>query len=64
MSVLHPAYKLEYFKSAKWDLEWIEVAEAPIQTEFNCHYTSLPTTDSESEDDVSEVNEIDNQVCS
>ncbi|KIL54602.1 hypothetical protein M378DRAFT_45706, partial [Amanita muscaria Koide BX008] len=39
--VLHPAYKLEYFKSAAWELEWIQVAEDLVRTEFDLKYASL-----------------------
>ncbi|KAF9470670.1 hypothetical protein BDN70DRAFT_909489 [Pholiota conissans] len=28
--ILHPGYKLEYFKSAGWEQEWIDVAEGLV----------------------------------
>lgn len=38
---MHPAYKLEYFRAACWEAEWIQVAEGLIQTEFDQNYASL-----------------------
>jgi hypothetical protein len=64
---LHPAYKLEYFKSAGWDTEWIQVAEDLVRTEFDHNYASTPTEDSsanveEEEDGTSEVEKYES-VC-
>ena len=30
--VLHPWHKLSYFKTAKWESEWIQVAKAIIRS--------------------------------
>ena len=43
--MLHPAYKLEYFKSAGWENSWIKVSEELVRTEFDQCYASLPITD-------------------
>jgi len=36
--VLHPQYKLEYFKDAKWEPEWITIAEELVCTQFELSY--------------------------
>ena len=36
--VLHPQYKLEYFKNANWEPEWIRTAEEIFRTQFELHY--------------------------
>ena len=33
--VLHPRHKLQYFKTASWEEEWIEAAEEIIHDEFD-----------------------------
>jgi hypothetical protein len=39
--VLHPCHKLEYFKRARWDDEWIVTAYKIVQTEFNHAYAFM-----------------------
>ncbi|KAG1831814.1 hypothetical protein EV424DRAFT_1268979, partial [Suillus variegatus] len=39
--VLHPRHKLSYFKTARWQEEWIETAEVLVRTEFNRSYLEL-----------------------
>ena len=39
MSVLHPRHKLAYFKGTGWELDWIDMAEGIVRTEFKCSYT-------------------------
>jgi len=36
--VLHPNYKLMYFKNAGWETEWIDTAEELVREEFRRHY--------------------------
>jgi hypothetical protein len=36
--VLHPHYKLEYFKKQKWEVPWIQDAHKLVHHEFNCSY--------------------------
>ena len=36
--VLHPAYKLQLFKTQGWEPEWIEVAEELVRDEWDAHY--------------------------
>ena len=38
VTVLHPQYKLEYFKAANWEQEWIEIAENILRIEFSSNY--------------------------
>ena len=45
--VLHPKYKLDYFKGAKWEQEWIDTAEELVHTQFNRSY-SKPEADNAS----------------
>ncbi|KAF8162019.1 hypothetical protein BJ912DRAFT_865120, partial [Pholiota molesta] len=41
--ILHPAYKLEYFRAANWEAEWIQTAEELVRSEFDRNY-SVPLT--------------------
>jgi hypothetical protein len=45
--VLHPRHKLQYFKNAGWQDEWIERAEEIVRTEFDLSYGSMDTTSGE-----------------
>ena len=36
--VLHPSYKLEYFRTQRWEPEWISMAERIIREEWNEGY--------------------------
>jgi hypothetical protein len=38
LEVLHPRHKLGYFRSAKWDDEWIETAKQIVRDEFERTY--------------------------
>ncbi|KAI9450735.1 hypothetical protein F5148DRAFT_986865, partial [Russula earlei] len=44
--ILHPCYKLQYFKKHEWDEEWIRGAERIICDEFKCTYSNyvIPKT--------------------
>jgi len=33
--VLHPRHKLQYFKTAGWEEDWIEAAEQIVRDEFD-----------------------------
>jgi hypothetical protein len=37
-AVFHPAYKLIYFKLAKWQIEWIETSREMVRAEFDRKY--------------------------
>ena len=50
---MHPAYKLEYFKSVGWEAEWLRVAEGLVRTEFKRKYAALPVV-GDNGDDVSD----------
>lgn len=39
--VLDPRCKLEYFKTAKWEKEWIDEAERLTRQEYNNSYRDL-----------------------
>jgi hypothetical protein len=39
-SVLHPRHKLQYFKTAGWQDEWIQTAEGLVRDEFERSYAS------------------------
>jgi len=39
--VLHPRHKLEYFKNAGWENEWVDTAEGIVRAEFDKSYGSL-----------------------
>ncbi|KAH9960320.1 hypothetical protein BC827DRAFT_1133378 [Russula dissimulans] len=40
-TILHPSYKLEYFKNADWPDDWIEDAKESIQEEYTRVYTEM-----------------------
>lgn len=40
-SVLHPRHKLEYFKNAGWEAEWISTAEKIVRDEYERSYAGL-----------------------
>jgi hypothetical protein len=40
-SVLHPQHKLEYFKSAGWDAQWIKTACMMVRDIFDSSYKSF-----------------------
>jgi len=39
--VLHPRHKLQYFKTAGWEKEWIEAAEEIVRDEFDRTYAFM-----------------------
>lgn len=49
--VLHPRHKLEYFKQAVWEDDWIEIAENLVRDEFQRSYSSIATSRSDDEED-------------
>jgi len=48
--VLHPQHKLLYFKTARWEDDWIKIAETLIQDEYTWTYTSNKDGGDDSED--------------
>lgn len=42
LTVLHPRHKLQYFRDANWDDEWIATATGIIRDEFERAYADLP----------------------
>jgi hypothetical protein len=52
--VLHPRHKLDYFKTAGWDDEWIETARNIVREEFERTYkvsdAAEPSSASDTED--------------
>ena len=45
--VLHPCHKLEYFKRAGWDDEWITTAHEIVQTEYDHSYAFMEVDESD-----------------
>jgi hypothetical protein len=39
-TVLHPRHKLQYFKQAGWQAEWITTAEALVRNQYTTSYRS------------------------
>jgi hypothetical protein len=55
-TVLHPRHKLSYFKSAKWEQEWIDTAEELVHDEFERSYKQeVPCNDSDGDAETTEV---------
>lgn len=52
MLVLHPQYKLQYFRDANWEPEWIVTAEDMLRTQYIAKYHR--ELDDEDADDESE----------
>ena len=48
--VLHPRHKLQYFKTASWEEEWIEAAEEIVRDEFDQTYAFGMDVDETSQD--------------
>jgi hypothetical protein len=42
--VLHPCHKLEYFKAARWEDEWIATAHSIVHNTYEHLYASHSTT--------------------
>jgi hypothetical protein len=43
--VLHPRHKLAYFKTARWEEEWIETAASLVREEFERSYLEVDIDD-------------------
>ncbi|KAF8171027.1 hypothetical protein K438DRAFT_2059511 [Mycena galopus ATCC 62051] len=41
-TVLHPNIKLEYFRSRRWEREWIDTAKSLVRVEYDSNYAHLP----------------------
>lgn len=39
--MLHPNYKLDYFRARKWEKAWIETAESLVREEFESNYANI-----------------------
>ena len=55
--VLHPWHKLSYFKTAKWESEWIQAAKAIVHSEYErlykpCEYNDASGDDASGDDDL------------
>jgi hypothetical protein len=50
--VLHPQYKLQYFKTAKWEEDWIDTAKAIFHTQYELYYYCRDTDMSKHRDDL------------
>ncbi|TFY61175.1 hypothetical protein EVG20_g7153 [Dentipellis fragilis] len=62
--ILHPRHKLEYFKHANWEADWIDTAREIVRDEFDRSYASVAIPDNEAADDAessAETTEIQSQ---
>ncbi|KAF8550527.1 hypothetical protein OG21DRAFT_397915 [Imleria badia] len=50
--VLHPRHKLQYFRQANWEQDWINTAEELVREEYNRTYKSIA-------DDPDQAQELD-----
>ena len=57
-TVLHPRYKLEYFKQAGWMLEWVATAQNLVRNTFKTSYVSRRPPGDASEDHSSDQEEV------
>jgi len=58
--VLHPRYKLTYFKSAGWEDSWIKTAEKLVRDRFQSDYDEIETLDASP--DTSNAEDLEQQV--
>lgn len=58
--VLHPNYKLDYFRARKWEKEWIETAQTLVRDEFEANYVGIngKNDDDAATDDTEAVSSI------
>ena len=40
--VLHPWYKLEYFRKQKWEAAWVDTARAVVVEQWETYYKPAP----------------------
>ena len=45
IQVLHPSHKLDYFRSAGWEDEWVETTKGIVHTEFERTYAGTGVED-------------------
>jgi len=57
-TVLHPRYKLEYFKQAGWTPEWVATAQNLVSNTFNTSYMTRRLPGDTSEDNSSDVEAV------
>ncbi|KAJ7651910.1 hypothetical protein B0H17DRAFT_958119, partial [Mycena rosella] len=50
--VLHPNYKLDYFRARKWEKAWIETAESLVREEFESNYANINSKNDDAATDV------------
>ncbi|PPQ84663.1 hypothetical protein CVT26_004180 [Gymnopilus dilepis] len=48
--VLHPRFKLRYFKKAGWDEEWIKMSRQFVEDKLDRHYSVLVSTEWDNEE--------------
>ena len=60
---LHPCHKLNYFKKAKWDNEWIDTARQIVQDEFKHSYKGSPAANLTTSTSHAEHNSESKKVC-
>lgn len=58
-AVLHPWHKLEYFKQAKWEQDWIDTALDLVREMYDSSYALLEveeeTLEHEAEEEITQV---------
>ena len=50
-TVLHPEFKLQYFKNAKWEADWIKTAKEIIRAEWERKWSKMGEDENEGEDE-------------
>ncbi|KAG2097505.1 uncharacterized protein F5147DRAFT_816504 [Suillus discolor] len=61
--VLHPRHKLQYFRMAQWDQDWIATAEQLVRNEFDLNYANLDVPDGGMEIDDTEHSVAKVKLC-
>lgn len=62
ITVLHPRHKLSYFKTTRWEEEWITTAERLVRDEFARSYMNIEADKDINIVEITPDNEIDTKV--
>jgi len=64
MLVLHPRHKLDYFKQAGWQVEWVSTAHDLVYDTFNSSYATQYHPGDISEDNSSDEEKVSHLLLS
>jgi hypothetical protein len=59
--VLHPKYKLRYFRKAGWDEAWITTSRQLVEDEFDRYYKNRPVANLKESGDSDDSSDLDSE---